>query len=177
MADPQDVRQLVPRVRRALEGPVQIAGGLSDAEIEAVTADAIADLILLTAGEWKYTLAVSEVDDDTQLPLHYAVSPELSLVEQSLVAAQAALTQIFHSMRDVKTSERIANEGQEWEYSRSASLLRDWLAALQKQRDDALAALEKANPIMVRVSSILAVRDRLASQVIEPWLHGQIGAG
>jgi hypothetical protein len=171
----QDVRELVPRVRRALEGPVAATNGLSEAQIEAVTADAIADLILLTAGEWEHTLTATSVDPDTEVQ-HYAVEPELSLAEQSLVAAQAALTQVFHVLRDAKVSETIRSEGQEWSYDRSANVLRDWLKALQDQRDKALEALEAGNPIMVRVSSILAVRDRLASAVIEPWLASS-GAG
>lgn len=173
----QDVRDLVPRVRRALEGPVPLASGaLSEDQVEAVAADAIADLILLTAGEWPHTLAVSGTDADTGA-VSYTVDPGLSLPEQSLVAAQAALTYILHTIRDMKSSETIRNEGQEWNYTTSANLLRDHLKLLQAQRDAALESLSRANPIMVRVSSILAVRDRLASAVIEPWLNAGLGGG
>lgn len=174
----QDVRELVPRVRRALEGPVPVAGGLTDAQVEAAAADAIADLLLLTAGEWEHTLDISERDPATNAPLHYTVSPELELHEASLVAAQAALTFIFTTLKDVKISETIRNEGQEWSYQQSANLFRDWLKMLRDQRDQALTALERSNPIMVRVGSILAVRDQLASAVLEPWLHrGQLTQG
>lgn len=168
---PQDVRELVPRVRRALEGPVPVeVGGLSEEQVEAAAADAIADLIMLTSGEWDHKLTVTETDDDTGYPKHYAVDPGLELHEQSLVAAQAALSHVFHVLRETKVSETIRNEGQEWSFQRSSTMLRDYLNALKEQRDAALKALEAQNPVLVRVSSILAVRDRLASAVIEPWL-------
>lgn len=166
----QDVRELVPRVRRALEGPVPLNDGLSDEQVEAVAADAIADLILLTAGEWGHTLDVTETDAQGA-PLHFEVNPGLSLPESSLVAAQAALTHLFHELRETNVSETMRNEGQEWSYQKSATLLRDYLKVLAEQRDKALEALSAANPVMVRVSSILAVRDRVASAAIEPWLY------
>lgn len=172
----QDVGELAPRVRRALEGPVPVVGGLTDGQLTAVAADAIADLILLTAGEWGHSLAQGP-PDSTGNPT-FTVDPKLSLQEQSLVAMQAALTHFFHTMRDVKVAERIKNEGQEWEFSRSANAVRDWIKLLTDQRDAALAALQRQNPVMARVASILAVRDAVASAYIEPWLSGGgVGGG
>lgn len=168
-----DVRALIPRVRRAIEGPAPLAtGGLSDDQVEALAADCIADIILFTEGLWLHTLSVSEFDDsgDFPVPLHYEVDPELTLPEQALIAAQAALQNFLFTFKDVKTSERIRNEAREWEWTKSTTLLKDWLAELISARDKALeSVLAEGTMIMARYASILAVRDPLISAVIEPW--------
>lgn len=172
----QDVRELVPRVRRAIEGPVPLAtGALTDEQIEALTADCIADIILMTNGAWEHTLVVSERDGE-QVPISWAVDPALELQEESIVAAQAAVTYFFHQFRDLKTSERIRDEGTEWEWATSATLLRDHLKALVEQRDAALAAIKADNPVMARYASFLQVRDPLMAAVIEPYVGG-VGLG
>lgn len=167
----QDVRALVPRVRRAIEGPVPLTtGALSDDQVEALAADCIADIILFTEGLWPHTLSVSQMDPDTNYPLHYEVEPELELSEQSLVAAQCAVQFFIHTFKDMKTSERIRNESREWEWQKSPSLLKDWLAELIRARDSALeTVMATQNIIMARYASILAVRDPLAYAIIEPW--------
>jgi hypothetical protein len=125
----QDVAELVPRVRRAIEGPTPDAT-VADSVFVPVAADAVGDLILVT---W---------------------------------------------LRDMKVSERIQNESQQWEWTKSATALRDWLKLVQSQRDAALEALEQTYPVMVRVRSFLAVRDAQRWQVVqavEPWLSGGTG--
>lgn len=174
----QDVRLLVPRVRRALEGPVPLpSGALSDDQVVAVTADAIADVILLTAGAWNHTLEVTDTDVDTGFPDEWAISPELSLQEESVIAAQAAITYFFHRFRSEKISERIAQEGREWEWQKSANVLRDWIKLLQDQRDAALTALMRVHPALARYASILAVRDRAGAAMLEPWTVNGLGGG
>lgn len=172
----QDVREIVPRVRRAIEGPVAPPTPLADDALEAMAADALADIILLTVGTWGHTLDVSERSDaDPPVPVHWTVTPGLSLQEESVVAAQAAITFFFHQVRDMKVSERIQNEGQEWEYSLSANLLRDQIKLLQEQRDAALNALKATHPALARYASILAVRDRVGAALLEPWTYGSGG--
>lgn len=167
---PQDVRELVPRVRRAIEGPVPLdSGALTDDQVEALAADCIADIILLTEGTWGHTLSVSELDPDTNFPLHYTVEPELMLPEQSVVATQAAVQYFVFSTKDVKTVERIRNESREWEYQRSPNILRDFLKALIEQRDAAIDAIKALDPPLARYASFLAVRDPLAAARLEPW--------
>jgi hypothetical protein len=174
----QDVAELIPRVRRALEGPVELTGpdALTDDQVEALAADAIADIILLTIGAWPHTLEVS-TRSDTGVPEHYTVTPELSLPEESVIAAQAAITYFFHQVKNLKVSESITNEGQTWDYTLSANLLRDQVKLLQTQRDDALAALTRAHPALARYASILSVRDRVGSALQEPWANGGLGGG
>jgi hypothetical protein len=168
----QDVREIIPRVRRALEGPVPLAtGALTDDQLLAVTADAIADVILFTGGEWNHTLAVSDVsDDDPPVPSEWEVDPELTIIEESVVAYQAALTYTFQTFKNVKTSERIKNEGQEWEYTVSATVVRDFIKSLIDLRNQALASSH--SPVMARYASILQVRDAAASFYLEPWVPG-----
>lgn len=173
---PQDVGDLVPRVRRAIEGPKPLAlndaGRLNDAQIEAAAADAIAEIILLTVGRWGHTLAALGTDPET-----WEVDPTLTIEEESLVAAQAALGYFFHDFKGRKISERIKNEGQEWEWSTSARLLQDQMKLLIDQRDAALNSLLQESPVLARYASFLTVRDQLAARVLEPYVQGLVTLG
>lgn len=165
---PQDVAELVPRVRRALEGPLPVSSALTDSQVKAAAADAVADLILLTNGEWGHTLAVTERADDTNYPEEWAVDPGLSPDEESLVAWQAAISSVGVILRDSKVSETIRNEAQEWSWEKSASGMRDWLKFLIDQRDAALRTAALTAPVFARVASILHARDP-GAEMIEPW--------
>ncbi len=175
----QDVAELLPRVRRAVEGPVPLPPGaaLTDDQLLAITADAIADVILFTSGRWAHSLVVTQRAPVTNVPTGWAVDPGLSSEEESMIAAQAALTYYFHIFKDQKISERIRNEGQEWEYTMSATLLRDQMAMLMAQRDMALEALNRDSPILARYASFLQVRDKVAAAHLEPWVAGGLGGG
>lgn len=172
----QDVRSLVPRVRRAVEGPFALPPeqALNDSQVEALAADAIADIILFTVGRWGHTLNVTDRDVAGGFPLHWAVDPELAPEEESVIAAQGAIQYFFHAFRDKKVSETIRNEGREWSYSLSAQVLRDQIALLKEQRDIALEAVVAKHPVMARYVSILEMRDPLGSVLMEPWAmnHG-----
>lgn len=167
----QDVRALVPRVRRAIEGPVPlpVSEALSDAQVEALAADCIADIILLTVGQWDHKLLVLERDPASNAPLHWTVDPELSPEDEALIAAQAGVSYWYRILADTKVSERIRNEGVEWEWAKSANLIRDWLKSLLEMRDGALAGAKAANPVMARYASFLEVRDRASAAMLEPW--------
>lgn len=175
----QDVRSLTPRVRRAVEGPFALPANrtLTETQIEAMAADAIADIILFTEGRWPHTLTALERDATTQAPVHWAVTPELSLDEEAVVAAQSAIQYFFYAFRDMKVSETIRNEGREWSYSLSASVLTEQIKALRDQRDRALAAIEGQHPVMARYASFLTTRDALGAAMLEPWLLDSGGRG
>jgi hypothetical protein len=174
----QDVRELIPRVQRAVYGPdVPTSGALSEAQLAAMAADAIADVILMTTGQWGHTLDVTARDATSNFPTEWAVDPALSLEEESVIAAQAALTYFFHTVKSQKVSERIVHEGREWEYTISANVLRDQIKLLIDQRNMALDALKFSNPVMARYASILHVRDALGAAMLEPWRDGGLGGG
>lgn len=136
----EDIRVLVPRVRRAVEG-IGTPEDWTDDQMKDAVADAIADVILYTGGVFGKDLLVTERDEATNAPVEYATSAPLTLPEGSVIAYQAALTAVYTQMQDVKVQETIRDEGAEWSYSLSATLLRDRISQLQAARDLALEAL------------------------------------
>jgi hypothetical protein len=132
-----DTRVLIPRVRRSVEG-LGAPEKFTDDDINFLIADSIADVILYTGGTFPKQLLVTDRDGTTNTPTEYATSDELTWAEESMIASQAALTAVYAQLSELKTSETIRDEGQEWSYTLSATLLRDRILQLQKARDDAL---------------------------------------
>lgn len=170
-----DIRVMIPRVRRAVEG-VGAPVVLTYDEIKDLIADALSDILLYTGSIFGHELVVTQRDVNNW-PTEYATSDELTLAEQSVVAAQAALSHFFFTFANVKVSERISDEGQTWEYTMSASLIRDWLKHLIGERDRALQQVIAAGLTLEVYESFLAVRDVATSRVIEPWIEGVSAAG
>lgn len=176
--EPNDVRVLIPRVRRAIDGPTASGSAatsatLDDEQVKALVADAIASVIFYTGGDFNHSLDVVARDEAYNAASEWAINPPLNEAEATVIAAQAALDYFFWSLREVKTQERIADEGQEWSYTLSATLLRDQMEHLRKLRDQALEQLAASNAIPVEgYVSFIAVRDREASALIEPWVSG-----
>jgi hypothetical protein len=158
-----NIRVLIPRVRRAVEGVGEPAR-LSDDEIKDIVADAIADVILFTGSAFEKTLAVVSYDTVTGYPAEYETSEELTLPEGSLIAIQAALTTVYIQLKEAKTSETIRDEGQEWSYTFSANVLRDRIKQLQDERNRALDSLTYSS---VGFIDLWYERDRQASMYLE----------
>jgi hypothetical protein len=74
------------------------------------------------------------------VPTHWAVTPELSLEEESVIAYQAAITYFFHLVKEPEDLREHHQRGPEWDYTYSATLMRDQVKLLQDSRDKALAA-------------------------------------
>lgn len=165
---------LIPRVRRSVEGPVPIADAMTDAQMLDVVADAIADIILYTGSAFGKQLIVT--DSENGIPTEYATTDALTLPEQGVIAAQAALNIVYFKLVSLKTSERIADEAQTWEYTVSANSLRDLLKALTAARDKALSTLENRESF-VAYESFVAVRDVQTARAVEPWVLGLAGSG
>lgn len=176
VSDRRDVRVMIPRLRRAVDGPAADSpaapsASLTDDQLMQCAADALADVILFTNSVFGKALQVTEYDDFYQAPCEYQTSEELSLDEQSVIIAQAALNYHLNFLRDLKISERITNDAVEWEYSLSANTLRDHLKALQDRRDKALEAIMATENINLDgYASFIAVRDSATSAAIEPWV-------
>ena len=178
VTDLRDTQVLIPRVRRALEGPeaamgasAVAAGDLSDEQMNAVIADAIAEVIFYSGGFFGHTLEVTDRDADYMAPIAWLVDPEMTDAEATVVVAQAALNYFFTWATELKTSQRIADEGQEWEYSLSAQVLVEQIKALREARDRALEQLtyDDANDDWI---STIQMRDAQTSAIIEPWVQG-----
>lgn len=178
MADPvddlRDTRVLIPRVRRALLGPDTPASGTpgtwTDDQVNAIIADAIADIILYSGGDvFGHTLEVVERDEQYMAPIAWRTDTPLTEAEASLVAAQAALNHYLRQAENLKTSERIADEGQEWEYTIAASVVTERIRALREDRDRALEVLQADRSVSEAWINTLAERDALTDALIEPW--------
>jgi hypothetical protein len=179
-----DTRVLIPRVRRALEGPDAVsgsaaiaAGNMSDDAVNAVIADAIASVIFYTGGLFGHALNVEERDEDYLAPIAWSVDPQFTEAEATVIVAQAALDYFFTFLRGFKVSQRIADEGQEWEYDHSAQVIAEQIKALRAARDEALALVSAENPSLDAWLSTIALRDAETSAIIEPWVHGGGTAG
>lgn len=172
-----DIRVMIPRVRRAVEG-VGSDEVLTDEEMKDLIADALSQAIMYTEGRWGKTISVTATLDG--IPVEYAVDPVLTLPEQTLVATQAALNHFFHIFQGAagRVSERIADEAQEWEWSRSAQLLVSQFQLLVNERDKALEVVAATDDtVLDGYSSFLAVRDAYTAALVEPWVSGHITSG
>lgn len=172
-----DIRVMIPRVRRAVEG-VGSDEVLTDDQMKDLIADALSEVILYTEGQWGHTITATAYEDG--VPFEYAVDPVLTLPEQTLVATQAALNHFFHLFQGAagKISERIEDEAQAWEWSRSAQLLTEQFKLLVGERDKALAAVASADDrVLDGYSSFLAVRDSYTAALVEPWVSGYVTTG
>lgn len=173
MATQTDIRVLIPRVRRAVQG-VTPDMSVTDDMLRDVVADSLSAIMLYTGSVFGHGLIVT--DRANGVPTEYATTDELSLAEQHVVAAQSALDYFFHQFNSVKLSETIANEAQNWTYTRSAQLLRDQFQHLRDERDKALAALG-AGTSLVHYESFLAVRDMEVARAVEPFAPGLLPQG
>ena len=173
--DPADLRVMIPRTRRKLEG----AGAppvLADDAVKDLIADAVGAVILYTNGQGVFgkDLTVTATDPTYGAPSEYKTtvagnSAPLDIHEQTVVTAQAALDYFFHRFGQVKVSEVIADEAQHWEYTLSAALVRDQLKLLRDERDMALDRINEENTLDSYIS-FTRVRDVYTSELIEPWV-------
>lgn len=178
-----NVEVLIPRTRRAIDGPMATGSGsvtstLADPEVALLIADAIADVIFYAGGVWGYALSGSGTDT-YGAPTTFVVTPDLPLEHQTVVIAQAALNHFFHAMKDAKVGETIANEAQSWAWQKSATLLNEYFKMLREQRDRALElAIAAGGGGLEAYVSFIAVRDAATSAIIEPYVEtALIGTG
>lgn len=170
--DLRNIRALVPRIRRAVEGVVQAEWTLTDDEVKDIAADAIADIMLYSGNIFGRTLDVIARDPVRGSPTEYQTSTPLALPEQGVISAQAALTYFFFRFSGAKTAETIADEASSYSWERSPNLLIQQLKMLQQQRDKALEALEIEEGVLDTYISFVAVRDTMTARYIEPWVWG-----
>lgn len=180
VTDNRDIRTLIPRVRRALDGPHATSSAapsstFTDDEVTAQIADAIAEVIFFTPEGFGKTLVVTERDEYYLAPTAWQTSESLTDPEASVIVYQAALNNIYHGLSEMKTSETITNEGEEWSWSISAQAVAERVKSLQKLRDEAIAKLEMNEADEVEWVNTLAVRDAYTDALIEPWTNGGVG--
>lgn len=174
----QNVTEMIPRVRRALEGANATEAELSNDAAKAIIADAIADIILYSRGAFGHTLTVTARDDTTDAPTEWEVDPALEIHEEGIVVAQAAINYIFFDLRSGKIQETISSEGESWTYATSANAIAEQLKFLIRMRDEAIASVEAGGTPLDGFVSFIGSRDQYAAAIIEPWTSaGLIGQG
>lgn len=183
VTDPLDVRVLIPRMRRNLDGPhatssVSAAATLSDAELTAVIADTIASIIFHSNGVTGLKLEVTARDPYYLAPVAWKVNKALVDAEMALITSQAALDYYFIGLRDMKFSESIADEASTWDWAKSAAVVRDTIKSLISDRDLALTMVaDRATGTLDEYISYLGERDRATSRMLEPWVYGVFDGG
>lgn len=184
VTDLRDVRVMIPRVKRAIYGPsasaAVAADTMTDDQATAWIADAVADIIFYSGGDgvFGHTLEVTARDTAYLAPIAWQTDTELTLPEQTVIIAQAAINFFIHVLDvTLKVKETIRDEGQEWSYEISANLLRDRLKELIAARDKALEQVTAQNPSLDSWVSFLHERDGYAAALIEPFTDGARSLG
>jgi hypothetical protein len=181
VTDERDIRTLIPRVRRALDGPHATSSGapsstFNDDEITAQIADAIAEVIFFAPDGFGKELIPTERDEYYNAPIAWITSEPLSEAEASVIVYQAALNEIYQKVSTLKTSESMSNEGEEWSWSVSSTAVAERVKALQKLRDEAIAKLDTLTDAAETAwVNTLAERDAYTDALIEPWLGAPTG--
>jgi hypothetical protein len=173
VTDLRDLRTLIPRARRVLDGPHATsehaaASTMTDEEILGVIADAVANVILYTGAGFGVSLEVVSRDPFYMAPNAWRTSTAMTTQEESVVICEALIDYYVAGLQQTKVRETIKDEGQEWTYELSANLLRDQLKLLMDARDRALAAIADQSNLDEYVSFI-AERDAVVATLIEPW--------
>ena len=188
VSDLRDTRVLIPRLRRALDGPEATSSGsvaatLSDDQLNAIGADAIGSIIFYSGNLFGSTLEVSQRDPVYQSPVSWRTEPALSEPKVTAVVSQAALDYFFMKLSSGdmgKTMERIADEATSWEWQISATAVAERLKQLRADRDRALEQLtEEGEEADTSWVSFIAERDAWSSRLIEPYIEpgGNTGGG
>lgn len=149
VSDLRDTRVLIPRLRRALDGPNATASGsasssLSDEQLNAIGADAIGSVIFYSGSLFGAQLAVSERDPQYMSPIAWMTEPALTEPQVTIIVAQAALDYFYYQFSSTgagKTQELIADEATRWEWQTSPQALVERLRGLRADRDRALEQL------------------------------------
>lgn len=175
VTDLTDIRVLIPRARRAIEGPGAsgtdpTGGSLNDEQVTALVADAVAEAIFYTDGMFNVMLEVTERDPNYMAPVAWKLSRELSEPEQTVIMAQAALNYIFSTLSTTKTSETFKEADREWSYGLSANALQERVKTLREQRDKALELITTTSVVAETWINTLTVRDAYTDALIEPYL-------
>lgn len=170
--DLTDLRVLVPRAARKMEGPWGNPNGrppLTFTQVYEMIADACAEIKMLSGSFFHHTLKVKSRDPLVGFPTAWQTDTPLEEYESAIVCAQVALNYYYYLFRNMKISESVKNEGTEWTYSLSANVIRNYLESLVKERDDAVAGLRINIPVLDHFASNIRIRDQATVAVLEWW--------
>lgn len=182
--DLTDLKVLVPRARRKIEGPYgapQNRPPLTDTQVYEMVGDAVGEVVMHSGSFFHHQLLVKARDPLGGFPTAWKTDTELSEYEAAIITAQVALNYYFFLFRDMKISETIMNEGTTWTYELSANVIRNYLESLRDERDKAIEGLRINVPVLDRFASNIRVRDQATVAVLEWWAgsfdQGTAGSG
>lgn len=174
VTDPRDTRTLIPRLRRAVEGPTGDGSTLSDSQLNAIGADAIASMIFYSGTLLGCELEVAERDPTYMSPIAWLTEPALTDAKATAIISQAALDYFYMRLSSATTGkvhEAIADESTNWDWDISPQAVVERLRQLRADRDAALDALLKEGEALdSSYTSYIAVRDNWTARLIEPWV-------
>lgn len=180
VTDPRDTRVLTPRLRRALENPVGSGGteaGLSDEQLNAIAADAIASVIFYSSSLFGHKLEVAERDAKYLAPIAWRTDVALQEHEITAITAQAALDFFFGLLSDGLTGQTISDEASSWAWEKSPQALVERLRQLKSARDQAIEILEQeSDSSIVDWVSFIGGRDEVTARIVEPFTKGDPSA-
>ncbi len=170
--DLTDLKVLLPRARRKVEGPWGNPNGraeIAEDVLYNMIADACGEIVMLSGSFFHHQLLVKSRDPIAGFPTDWRTDTELTEWESAVITSQVALNYYYYLFRDMKISEAIETEGTKWTYSLSANVLRNYLESLRDERDKAIAGLRVNIPVLDRMASNIRVRDQATVAVIEWW--------
>jgi hypothetical protein len=177
VTDLRDTRVLIPPMRRALDGPQAdspqaVSATLSDEQLNAVIADAIASVIFNSGNLFGHELQVVSRDDTYMSPVAWQTDVPLNPMEITVVISQAALDYFYGQLSTQKTAETIADEATNWSWEMSPQVLVERLRQLRIDRDSSLEQMIEMGMIDdTHWVSLIQSRDVWSSRVVEPWLY------
>lgn len=178
--DLTDLRVLVPRARRKVEGPWGNPSSrppLSNTQIYEMVGDAVGEVVMLGGSVFGHELIVKKRDPLGGFPVAWKTDTPLSEYETAIICAQVALNYYYYLFRDMKISETIQNEGTVWTYELSANVIRNYLESLRAERDQAIQGLRINRPVLDQYASNIRVRDQATVTVLEWWATGGLPGG
>lgn len=170
--DLTDLKVLLPRARRKVEGPWGNPNGrgeITESVLYNMIADACGEIVMLSGSFFHHQLLVKARDPIAGFPTDWQTDTELTEWEGAIITSQVALNYYYYLFRDMKISESIETEGTKWTYSLSANVLRNYLESLRDERDKAVAGLRVNIPVLDRFASNIRVRDQATVAVLEWW--------
>lgn len=170
--DLTDLKVLVPRARRKVEGPWGNPNGkppLTESVLYNMIGDAVGEIIMLSGSFFHHELKVKQRDPLGGFPTDWQTDTPLTEWESAIICAQVALNYYQYLFRNMKVSESVKNEGTEWSFEISANAIRNYYESLVKERDRAIEGLRVNIPVLDRFASNIRVRDQATVAVLEWW--------
>jgi hypothetical protein len=172
VADLTDLLVLVPWAKRACEGPYGPPPGqstLTNDLLYPMVADACSEIILYSGSLFGHQLHVKSRDPTAGFPTGWRTDKVLNQWEGAVVICQVALDYLRFLYRDLKTTLSIKNEGTEYSYSMSPTIVAAWIKQLQSDRDKAIDGLRAHNVVLDQYASNIRVRDPATVAILEWW--------